>query len=527
MRLRGDRRGRQGAGARVIPFAAATTKAGRGAADMNSRGFRDWLAVARHSAALALGGMLLVAGCTVADLARYSLSDKGGQTDEFTADLPPAQRREHERLVANYGGIYRAPELEALIKRTVDRLTAASENPQLKYRVIILNSPAINAFALPGGSLYITRGLVALANDTAELASVLSHEMAHVVARHAAIREDQIRQAVIVSRVISDVLSDPDLGALALAKSRMSLAVFSRGQELEADAIGVGISVRAGYDAYGASRFLTSMGRYAALRGNQTSQQAVERLDFLSSHPSTPERISIAYSNARQYTAPKDPERDRKEFLDAVDSLTYGDDPKEGYVRGRRFLHANLGFTFSAPEGFTLENTPQAVLGATASGKEALRLDAARVPAEQALSTYLASGWIDGIEAQSIETMTINGFPAATAVARGEQWSFRLFAIRFGSDVYRLAFAARSLTGTIDTAFRSSAETFRRLPVEEARSATPLKISVVRIGLRDTVERLAAKMAVPDRKLERFLILNGIERDAKLKLGERVKIVVE
>jgi predicted Zn-dependent protease len=481
----------------------------------------------RAGIAAALAALLLVSGCTVGELDRYTFGKKSEQVDEIAAELPPAQRREHERLVASYGGIYRAPELEGLIKTTVERLSAASENPELKYRVIVLNSPAINAFALPGGSLYITRGLVALANDTAELASVLSHEMAHVVAQHAAIREDQMRQAVIVSRVISDVLSDPDLGALALAKSRLSLATFSRGQELEADAIGVGISSRAGYDPYGASRFLTAMGRFAALRGNgNTNNQAAVALDFLSSHPSTPERISIAYANAKQYAAQKG-ERDRETFLDAVDGLTYGDDPKEGYVRGRRFLHANLGFAFTAPEGFALENTPQAVLGATPSGKEALRLDAVRVSAEQSLSVYLASGWVDGIDGASIEELTINGFPAATALARGEQWSFRLFAIRFGTDVYRLAFAARNLTPTVDAAFRNAAETFRRVPVEEAKGATPLKISVVRIGLRDTIERLAGRMAVPDRKLERFLILNGLEKDAKLKLGDKVKVVVE
>jgi predicted Zn-dependent protease len=481
----------------------------------------------RRGAAIALACGLLAAACTDGALKQYSNADTTGAIDEVAAQMPPAQRREHERLVSSYGGIYPAPALDALIQKTVERLSAASENPNLEYRVTVLNSPAINAFALPGGSLYITRGLVSLANDTAELSSVLAHEMAHVVARHAAIREDQIRQAAVVSRVISDVLSDPDLGALSLARSRLSLATFSRGQELEADAIGVGNSARAGYDPFGAPRFLTAMGRYAELRGNSSGQQVVERLDFLSSHPSTPERISIAIANAKQYADRQKAERERDKFLDAIDGLAYGDDPKDGFVRGRNFLHAKLGFAFSAPEGFTLENTPQAVLGATASGKEALRLDAVRVPADQPLAAYLASGWIDGIEPYSIEPLTINGFQAATALARGEQWSFRLFAIRFGNDVYRLAFAAREMSPAIDAGFRAAAESFRRVPVEEAKGAKPSRISVVRVGLRDTVERLAGKMAVPDRKLERFLILNGIQRDAKFKLGERVKIVVD
>jgi predicted Zn-dependent protease len=471
---------------------------------------------------------LLLAACSGTDLERIGLSEASVARDEVALDLSPAQRREHERLVAAYGGIYRSSALQALIARSVERLVAASERPELKYRVTVLNSPAINAFALPGGSLYITRGLVALANDTSELSSVLSHEMAHVMANHASTREEQIRQAVIVSRVISDVLNDPDLGALALARSKLSLATFSRGQELEADAIGVGISARAGYDPYGASRFLTTMGRFAALRGAALGQTRAgnERLDFLSSHPSTPERISIAIANARQYGQPGTGETDRKAFLEAIDGLVYGDDPKEGYVRGRRFFHPNLGFTFTAPEGFTLENTPQAVLGATANGKEALRLDAVRVTASEPLGTYLSSGWIEGVDKDSLESLTINGFPAATAVARGEQWSFRLYAIRFGSDVFRLVFAARELNPTLDRGFRVAAESFRRVPLEEAKSVSPQRISIVRVSRGDTPERLAARLA-GDRQLERFLVLNGLERGASLKPGEAVKILVE
>jgi len=484
------------------------------------------LRTAGLAAAVALA--LFAASCATADLDRYGLSAASAARDDVASSLPPEQRKEHERLVAAYGGVYHAPELEALISRTVDRLVAASEKPELKYRVTLLNSPAINAFALPGGTLYVTRGLVALANDTSELSSVLSHEMAHVIARHAAIREDQVRQAMIVSRVISDVVSDPDLGALALAKSKISLASFSRGQELEADAVGVGISARAGYDAYGASRFLTSMSRYAALRAAPAGAPGGrDQVDFISSHPSTPERISIAVANASQYAAPGSGDRERKEFLDAVDGLVYGDDPKEGFVRGRNFLHPNLGFSFTAPEGFTLENTPQAVLGATSSGREALRLDAVRVPTMTPLQNYLASGWIDGVDQGSVEELSINGFPAASAIARGDQWSFRLYAIRLGGDVYRLVFAAREISPQLDQAFRTSAMTFRRVGADEAKNVRPLRISVVRVGLADSVDKLAKRMAVPDRRLERFLALNGLERDAKLKFGEQVKIVVE
>ena len=142
-----------------------------------------------------------------------------------------------------------------MIEKTVERLVAASERPDLKYQVVILNSPSINAFSLPNSQLYITRGLIALANDKAELASVLSHEMGHVIARHAAIREEPARQVAIINHVVNDVLSDPQVGALALAKSKLTLAAFSRAQEFEADGIGVGIWARAGLTPMGPPDF--------------------------------------------------------------------------------------------------------------------------------------------------------------------------------------------------------------------------------------------------------------------------------
>ena len=137
-----------------------------------------------------------------------------------TVAQTPAAEREHERILSSYGGAYDDPKLEALISKTVDRLVAASDRPDQAYKVAILNSGAVNAFALPTGQLYVTRGLVALASDTSELSSVLSHEMAHVLAKHASIREDQARQAAVVTRVVTDMSNDPDLTALALEIGR-------------------------------------------------------------------------------------------------------------------------------------------------------------------------------------------------------------------------------------------------------------------------------------------------------------------
>ena len=145
-------------------------------------------------------------------------------------------------------------------------------------------------------------------------------------------------------------------------------------------------------------------------------------------------------------------------------------------MRGRRFLHPKLGFTFTAPEGFTLDNTAQAVFGVKDNGAQALRLDVVRVPAEQTLPEYLNSGWIENIDAKSIEEMTVGGFPAATATANGDQWTFRLYVVRFGSEVYRVIYAAKNRTEAVDKSFRDSLGTFRRMTrARRSQSAQPLR----------------------------------------------------
>jgi predicted Zn-dependent protease len=442
------------------------------------------------------------------------------------SELSLAQQREHQRIVTAYGGVYQDARLQSMLDTTVQKLVAASERPDLKYQVTILNSAAINAFALPDGQLYVTRGLIALSNDNSELASVLAHEMAHVIARHATIRENQARQAVLVSRVATDLLSDPQLGALALAKSKIALASFSRAQEFEADGIGVGISARAGYDPYGAERFLSSMGRNARLR-EQRAHIDPRAPDFLSSHPATPERITNAIITARQYSGPGAGIRDKSAYFSLLNGLVYGEDPSEGFVRGRRFLHPKLGFSFTAPQGFILENTAQAVFGVKEGGSQALRLDVVRVPSEQTLAEYLVSGWIENIDPKSIEEFNVSGFPTATATAGGDTWTFRLYVVRFGSEVYRIVFAAKNRTEAVDRSFRDSIHTFRRMTLAETRSARPLRIKIVTVKRSDTVERLGRRMAGGDHAIDRFRALNGLPANAKLKPGDLVKLVHE
>jgi predicted Zn-dependent protease len=477
-----------------------------------------WAAPVLLCAAVALSGC--------GEMARFQVASPAaapGKPGRVVAQTPAAER-EHERILGSYGGAYDDPKLAALITKTVERLVAASDRPDQAYKVTILNSGAVNAFALPTGQLYVTRGLIALASDTSELSSVLSHEMAHVLAKHASMREDQARHTAVVTRVLTDMGNDPDVTALALAKTKLTMASFSRAQEFEADGIGVGISARAHFDPYGAARFLAAMERNAALKAGKPDPRAQ---DFLSSHPATPERVQNAQSNARQYSSPQSGERDRETYLSAIDNIVYGEDPSEGFVRGRRFLHPKLGFTFATPETFTLDNTAQAVIGVREGGMQAMRFDVVRVPAEQTLAEYLNSGWMEGVDKASTEDLTINGFPAASAGAQGDQWQFKVYALRFGSDVYRFIFAAKQKTTESDRNARETVNSFRRLTLEETQTARPLRVKVITVQPGDTVDSLSHRMAGVDRPTERFRILNGLDAHAQVKVRDLVKIVVD
>lgn len=433
--------------------------------------------------------------------------------------------REHESLVAAFGGEYRFPAAESVLGDMVARLVRASERPSEGYRVTVLDSPVVNAFALPSGRLYVTRGLLALAGDAAEMAAVLAHEIAHVTLRHANARTELAARSALVSRVVQDVLGDPSAGATLRDQSQFRLASFSREQEFEADRVGVRTLAAAGYDPYGAVRFLRALERLSGSRPGARDEGASP--DMLASHPGTSERLRLVRLAARRIAAPGIGREDRAPYLAAIDGLAYGENPADGVVRGRRFLHPRLRIAFDAPAGFQLENTARAVLGTTADGNRRLLFDAIEPAAGQSLEQVLRSTWSDQIETGSIEAATVNGAPAATAASRGKEWSFRLAAVQTGSGTFRLIVAGRALTPDLDQTFRRTLDSIRVVGAEEAQALKPLRLRLVTAAPGDTAERLAARMAPSEQSAERFMVLNGLERGDALRPGETYKIVVE
>ncbi len=472
------------------------------------------------AAVVAVLAALLLAGCN--SLLGVGTLPTSTAVGPDRVKITDAASAENARIVAAYGGIYHDPKLEQMLARIVGRVVTSSDRPDQPYSVTILNAPAVNAFALPGGSVFVTRGLLALASDSSEVAAVIAHELGHITANHAVARQNKARDAMIVSRVVTDVLDD-GAGKLALASSQRSLAAFSRQQELEADAIGVKTIGRAGYDPFAAARFLTSMQQFSAYRSSLTLQD--QRPDFLATHPATPERVAFAIRAARQFGAPGIGTVDRDRYLDGIDGMVFGDDPNQGFVRDRTFVHPGLGIGFTVPEGFVIDNTSEAVLATGVDGT-ALRFDAVGLARDTALADYLKSGWVNGLDETSVQSFSVNGLQAASATAVAKGWHFRIAVIRTGGNAtYRFIFANEAGTPDFVKAATETVDGFRILSASEVAGFHALHIHVVTVGPGDSEATLVRHMRGVDQPLALFRALNNLDAGAQLAPGTKLKIV--
>jgi len=474
--------------------------------------------------------LVLLSGCQALDLSKQDVA-LGPSANPVTVDnvtrndrLAKLGAEQHPRILATYGGEYKDPKLERMVAKIVGKLTLVSENPNQTYRITILNSPNINAFALPGGYVYVTRGLLGLANDSAEVAAVIAHEMAHVTANHGIQRQQKEAEAAIAGRVVSEVLHDDIAGREALLRGKLRLAQFSRNQELQADAVGIKTIGEAGYDPFASARFLQSMEAYQSFRSVSGATDA--SLDFLATHPATPQRIELAMGHARRIGAPGVGTTDRNAFLDGIDGILYGETPDEGYVRGRTFIHPKLGVTFTVPEGFSIDNSADAVM-ATGPGEIAIRFDGAQLASGSSLTDYIKSGWVSGLDESTVRPTTLNGMPAATARASADRWQFDILVVSAGEKVYRFLTAAPRGSAALLPTSQAVTRSFRILSPAEQAAIKPLRIRVVTVKPGETIGTLAARMQGTDRKLDLFRLLNAIPSGGTVSVGDRVKIISE
>ncbi|WGF89062.1 M48 family metalloprotease [Marinivivus vitaminiproducens] len=488
-------------------------------------------AFGRCLAALALTATLgLAAACSSV------VNPATGET-QYTSMTPEQERQigqqENRNVLAEYGGAYESSKVSSYVTGVGNRLAGVSDTPGAEFTFTVLNSSIVNAFALPGGYVYVSRGLLALANDEAELAGVLAHEIGHVTARHTAQRYDRSQAAsigVLGATILGAVLGG-DMGAqvaqqLGGAGAQAYIQGYSRDQEFQADELGVRYLARTDYDPVAMASFLTTLGRNDELTRQEGQSEGPS---WLASHPRTPDRVLRAAEEAEATSAGGE-ERNRERYLAAIDGMVYGDDPSQGIVRGREFVHPELRFAFTAPPGFTLINQPSQVAGTDGQGRVMI-FDMGPNPNGLSPARYITQEWAAQGNPQDVESARIDGKPAARArvivTANGRQSEADIYAIQSGSNMYRFTFVAGGrMGGDTSRAFQEAATSFRTPSQSEIGNARPQRIRIHTVRSGETSSSLAQQMAVEDRKQETFEVINNLQPGTPVQAGQKVKLIV-
>jgi predicted Zn-dependent protease len=475
-------------------------------------------------------------------LAACSTNPATGRSS-FTAFMSPEEEvrvggQEHPKLVEQFGGEYPDRELDAYVRKVGLSLAQTTEMPDLDYSFTVLDDEMINAFALPGGYVHVTRGLLALASNEAEMAGVLAHELGHVTARHSAERYSQSVVAgfgATLLGIAGAAAGVPGVGDMAGYGAQAYLQSYSRDQELEADMLGIRYMTSAGYDPDAMASFFGKMDAFTQLQATIAGDPgAADRFSIMASHPRTGDRVAQAIRLAKVTPVAK-PRVGSKTYLSHIDGLVYGDSPAQGVRRGRDFYHPGLRITFRVPPGFVMFNSPRRVV-AKGPRKAVIAFDMESEATARSVSdmrNYVGTTWGGRLNLRRVEALDVNGMPAATAATRintdDGAMDLRLVAIRERPErIYRMIFLTPpSLTGQLSTELQRTTYSFKRLTAAEARAIKPLRVDVITVRKGDSAEALAARMPFDSFRLERFLTLNGLRRGQTPPPGEKVKVIVE
>ena len=423
-------------------------------------------------------------------------------------------------------GLYDDAELQAYVSRLGDSLAASSERPHLPWTFRVVDDPIVNAFALPGGFIYVSRGILAHFNSEAQLVSVLGHEIGHVTARHSAsqMSEQQLAQLGLVAGaiVVPDVAAR--YGGIAQQALGILFLKFSRDDERQADMLGFRYMTRVGYDPHEMPEVFAMLGRVTEAGGGRGLPV------WLSTHPDPGDREqrinTLIAESGQTFSGTTIGERS---YLLRLHRLIYGPNPREGFFRDQTFLHPDLEFQITFPSGWQTVNQKTAVMAQSPNQDAILQLtlaEGASSPVEAARE-FAAQ---EGVNAGAVQPGTIGGFPSATVAfaADTEQGVLRgaVTFIQYGDYVYRLlAFATSAAWSGHQQTVANSVASFARLTDQAALSVQPMRLSIIELPQAMTIEAFNQRYPSPI-SVEQLAILNQVELGTRMPSGTLVKRVV-
>lgn len=453
-------------------------------------------------------------------------------------DVAEAQRT-HAQLVEELGGEETGPRANYVdfVGRRIGAETGIA-NPGQMLHYTLLNSAVENAFSVPGGYVYVTRQLMTIMDDESQLAFALGHEIAHIAANHAHIREQYSRRNAmggVLGQVLGAVLGNTVFGGMLSQQAQRAAALrtlgFSREQEYQADTLALRYAIGAGYDPAGGPGILAALTRATALQARVQGRSNRQTPEWASTHPLSENRSIRALQDARTTGRLGTGIRNRDGFLAQLEGVYVDDDPAQGVIEGPTFMHPDLRIQFSVPNGYRMQNGTYAVTVSGSAGKA--QFSGGRF--EGTLDNYimrvfqqLTRGQVQ-LAVPPPQRTTINGMPAAWTTARTRTSSgvldISVVAYQWDRDrVYHFVMLTPGGYGM--TPFTPMINSLRRITPAEAAAIRPRIIDVVTVQQGDTVHSLANRMAYRDFRLERFLSLNGLAPNSPLLPGQKVKLIV-
>ena len=465
--------------------------------------------LARPVAALLLAVLALLAGCgggSAPPRERKPEVILRTEADDRRVGQEASQQVEAEM------GLVRDPDLVAYVNRVGQRLARYAPRGGFDYTFQIVDQEAPNAFALPGGHIYVSRGLLVLSNSEDELAGVLGHEIVHVARRHAAGRQS----------VMGSVPGLFQMTAMGMVAS------YSRDQEREADRLGQGLAGLAGYDPQGIADFLTQLEYTERLRIGYSRLPG-----FLDTHPTTSERVAAAGARARMIAwkreSPFAP--DRAAYLARIEGLAVGTRAAEGVFQGDRFLHGDLGFALRVPRGWTPFNTPQAV-GAVSPRRDAqvaLEFQGRGEDPHAAAVQFIEDGSGRGLSVDPPQPIKIGRLDAVRAegraAVRGGSVGAHFTWLSWKGSVYRMSGMALGSTSTLEGVFRSFARSFRPITAQELAAIRERRLHVVVARAGEGLADLSRR-ANNEWDLQQTAVMNGVFANARLESGQLMKVAI-